>query len=411
MMNSPPLDPTRFVALDLHKHYLMIGAVDAKQKIVLPNRRLSLAEFPDWATKHLKRSDAVVLEATTNAWQLYDQLQPLVESVTVANSLLVKLITSARVKTDARDTMALARLLAAGLVPSVWVPPLEVRELRALVAHRQRLIRQRTQTRNRLQSMLHRHNFLPPTGGLFSPGNRPWWESLVLGFSEKLLVRQDLSILDNLLPLIAEVEDELARLSTVEPWASQVPFLVQLPGIGLLSAMVLLSAIGDIGRFLTAKKLVGYSGLGVSVHASGQVYRTGRITKQGRRELRWVMVEAAWAAVEHSPKWKAEYARLEKRLGSKKAIVAIARKLLVVVWHVLTEHVADRQADPERVAFKMMSWSWRVGPEGRQGVGTMVFIRRQLTTLGLGASLETISRSKRSFKLPPVEAASANVYK
>ena len=219
--------------------------------------------------------------------------------------------------------------------------------------------------------------------------------------SERLLMRQDLISLDGLQPLIAEVESELARLSTVEPWASQAPFLIQLPGIGLLNAMVLLSAIGDSSRLPTAKQLVGYSGLGVSVHASGQGYRTGRITKQGRRELRWAMVEAAWRAVESFPKWKAEFAHLEHRLGSKQAIVAIARKHLVVVWHVLTEHVADRYADPERVALKLMAWSSQVGSAGRQGAKPAVFIRRQLTTLGLGASLAASSRGGRCLKIPP----------
>src|SRR6516225_5945119 len=98
--------------------------------------------------------------------------------------------------------------------------------------------------------------------------------------------------------------------------------------------MTILAAIGEISRFPSPQKLVGYSGLGASVHASGQTHHTGPITKQGRRELRTVLVEAAWSAVEHHPFWKAEFARLVPALGKGKAIVAIARKLLVVVWHV-----------------------------------------------------------------------------
>jgi transposase len=84
--------------------------------------------------------------------------------VTVAHPLAVKLISAARVKTDARDTIKLARLLAANLIPSVWVPPLVVRELRALIAHRKRLVKQRTQARNRLHGVLQRHNLIPPQG-------------------------------------------------------------------------------------------------------------------------------------------------------------------------------------------------------------------------------------------------------
>ncbi|MBO0783711.1 MAG: IS110 family transposase [Ktedonobacteraceae bacterium] len=265
---------SRFVALDVHKQYVVVGAIDAQQRVVLSPKRMSFEQFEEWSPTHLHPTDAVVLEATTNAWYLHDQLQSLVGSITIAHPLLVKLISAARVKTDARDTLNLARLLAAGLIPAVWVPPEEVRALRALIAHRRRLIAQRTQARNRLQSVLHRHNIAPPEGGLFVAKQQGWWNVLPLSPSEKLRVRQDLTILTNLIPLIEEVEAELCRLSATERWADQVPYLVQLPGIGILIAMVLLSAIGDVTRFPSAKHLVGYAGLGASVHASGQTYRT-----------------------------------------------------------------------------------------------------------------------------------------
>jgi transposase len=214
----------RFVALDVHKHYVVVGAVNVGQQVVLSPRRVDLDEFLSWSQQHLYSTDAVVLEATTNAWHLCDQLRPLVSFVTVAHPLLVKVITAARVKADARDTLHLARLLAAGLIPAVWVPPQEVRELRALGAHRTRLIRQRTQAKNRLRSTLHRYNLLPPAGGLFAPAQRAWWESLALSASEKLRIRQDLCLLDSLEPLIEEVEAELTRLSGTERWRSQVTF-------------------------------------------------------------------------------------------------------------------------------------------------------------------------------------------
>lgn len=109
-----------------------------------------------WAVENLRPTDSVVFEATTNAWEIYDLLEPVVASVKVAHPLKVTMIARARVKTDARDALALARLLAANLIPEVWVPPEEVRQLRLLVSHRQRLIRQRTQARNRLRSVLHK---------------------------------------------------------------------------------------------------------------------------------------------------------------------------------------------------------------------------------------------------------------
>jgi len=118
-------------------------------------------------------------------------LVPLVASVTVANPIQVALIAKARVKTDPRDALTLARLLAVGMLPSVWVPPVEVRELRVLGAHRRRLIKQRTQARNRLWAVLFTHNLFPPAGEAFGPANRPWWEGLDLPASEKLRVRHD----------------------------------------------------------------------------------------------------------------------------------------------------------------------------------------------------------------------------
>src|SRR5437763_1435337 len=114
----------RFVALDIHRKYLVVVAVDQEQQVVLPPRRFGFEAFSAWAPTHLALSDAVVLEATSNAWLLYDQLEPLVGSVTVAHPLAVKLIAAARVKTDSRDTIKLAHLLAANLVPAVWVPVL-----------------------------------------------------------------------------------------------------------------------------------------------------------------------------------------------------------------------------------------------------------------------------------------------
>jgi transposase len=122
------------------------------------------------------------------------------------------------------------------------------------------------------------------------------------------------------------------------------------PGIGLISAMTLLAAIGDIHRFPSDKKLVGYARMGGRVHDSGLSHRTGRITKAGRRDIRTAMVETAHVASRTHAHWKAELARLEPRLGRNKAIVTIARKLLVAVWHVLTKGCADRFADPDLVA-------------------------------------------------------------
>jgi len=393
----------RFVGLDVHKYYVVVAAVNADRETVLHPRKVALVDLAAWAQKSLRPTDQVVLEATTNAWYVHDLLKPLVARVVVAHPYHLKVIASAVVKTDKRDALALAKVLAAKMVPTVWVPPTEVRELRALIAHRERLVAQQTAAKNRLQSVLHRHNLVPPDGGLFTPANRTWWDSLKVPTSEKLRVHQDLAVLDALKGLLEEVEAELAHLSTQPPWADQVTYLLQLPGIGLILAMTILAAIGDVTRFPSAKKLVGYSGLGGRVHVSGQQHTTGSITKRGRRELRAALVEAAWAAVQSHPVWQAHFDKLSARIGRKKAIVAIARKLLVVVWHVLTERSADRHAIPEKVAGKFMAWSWILERAWRGDLTTRQFIRYQLLRLGLGDDLTHIENGSRRQPIAPVE--------
>jgi transposase len=393
----------RYVAIDVHKSYVMVGAVNAQQEVVLPPRRISFSRFKGWTAKNLRPTDQVVLEATTNAWYVHDLLEPLVARVVVAHPYRVKLIAAAAVKTDKKDTLALARLLAANLIPEVWVPPLEVRELRALIAHRRRLVSQQTAAKNRLNSVLHRHNIVPPSGKLFAKQNREWWQKLDLPPSEKLRTRQDLATLEHLQPQLGEVEDELARLSIVEPWANQLTYLIQLPGLGLITAMTVLGAIGEISRFPSAKKLVGSAGLGASVHASGQTHRGGGITKEGRRDLRSVLVEASWTAVRFDPHWQEQFERLAHRIGKQKAIVAIARKLLVVIWHVMTAAEADRRANADRVAGKLMIWGTKLAAQrpGKMSVGQ--FARFHLLKLGLGDDLFYIVRGGIKRLIPSAE--------
>jgi transposase len=231
--------------------------VDEQQQITLKPCRVSLEQFPTWARGHLKATGQVALEATSNAWALYDQLAPLVSQVTVANAFKVKLISSARVKTDQQDALVLAKLQAAHLLPAVWIPPLPVRELRGLVAHRQQLTRDRTAAKNRLHSVLHRHNAMLPRGDPFSIANQRWWQALTLSSTEQLRVRHELLQIQHLSRLLEEVEAVIARLSVQDQWRGQVAFLIQLPGIGLQGAMTILAAIGDIRRFPSAKQLVG----------------------------------------------------------------------------------------------------------------------------------------------------------
>lgn len=392
--------PRRFIGLDGHKHYLVAAGVDPDQNEVLSPCRVALTELGTWVKQKLTRDDAVVLEMSTNSFQLYDELVEHVHSVTLVHPPHVALITQAQVKTDRKAALTLAKLHAAKLLPAVWVPPVEVRDVRALVAQRQKMVRLATQAKNRLHALLHRRRLgLPGQGGLFAPENRGWWLELPLSALEQVRLQSDLNTLDFAQAQIKLLEEGFKSVAAAD---DRLPLLIQLPGLSLISGVALLAAIGDIGRFPDPAHLVGYAGLGGRVHDSGQTHRTGGLTKAGRRDIRATMVEAAHTAVRVHPHWKAELARLQPRLGKPKALAAIARKLLVAVWHVLSKECADRLADPEQVARFLLQYAYRLGQEHRpaeQSVG--LFVRQQLDRLGLGAELTCTYHGKRPVPLPP----------
>lgn len=402
MSRSAPPDP-RFLGVDLHKHYLVIGGVNARQDVVLQPRRLELEDWPTWAAQHLLPSDVLVVEATGNTWSFYDGVVERVARVEVAHAGKIALIAHTRVKTDKHDVMKLARLSAANLIPCVWVPPQPVRTLRLLFSHRRRLVKSTTHVKNRLQSLLHRHQLTPPPGNPFGQSQRAWWLALAVSPTEQLHVRHDLASLQLGEDQIAEVESELHRLALAEPWAQPVTFLVQLPGFSPLTALAVLAAIGEISRFETAKQLVGYAGLGASVHDSGLTYRTGGITKSGRRDLRYALVEAARSAARYHSHWQAVFATLTRRMPENKAVVAIARRLLVSIWHILSKRVPDLHAEPERVATKFMRWSWALTPEQRQGLSTRQFIRLKLMSLKMGSDLTHLTYGKMPRRIATTE--------
>jgi len=141
---SKAIHALRYVALDIHKEYVMVGGMDEEQEWVLRSRRVEMDRFRAWAEDNLREGDAVVLEATTNVWDIYDVVAPLVGRVLVAHATAVRQIAEARVKTERQDIERLLRLLISDIVPEVWVPPVAVRELRGLISYRWRLVKMST---------------------------------------------------------------------------------------------------------------------------------------------------------------------------------------------------------------------------------------------------------------------------
>jgi transposase len=404
----PTMQPERFIGLDIHKHYLVAAGVDANKQQVLGFQRVEWKQFGAWKRRTLTRCDAVVLEMTTNTWEVYDALVERVQSVTVVHPPHVALITRARVINDKRASLILAQLHAAGLLVGIWVPPLEVRELRTLIAERRKLVKIGAVAKTRLHNVLHRHHLEPPPGSQpFHPKHEAYWLNLAVTPAEKAAVRCDWATVQFAKGHRDGLDQSIAELSLREP---RLPLLLQIPGVATLIAMSILAAIGPIERFAEPRQLVGYAGLGAKVHDSGETHHTGSITKAGRKDLRSATVAAAQHAVKCHPYWKEQYARLEAKKGRPKALVAIGRRLLVAVWHVLARNEVDIHADAAQVACSFFKHAYDVGVKNLpDGQSALQFTRNQLDRLGIGADLVRIPWGSKTFKLPPSTLAAEAV--
>jgi transposase len=394
------LSSTRFIGLDIHKDYFVAVGVDAQKDVVLGPSTVQNHQLDAWVEKYLQPTDDVVVEMTVNTYLFHDVIAPHVASFIAVHPPNVTLVTGVKIKTDKKAALTLAQLLAVGMLEGVWIPPEPVRYLRALIAQRDKMVSLSTQSKNRLCSLLHRrHLTFSEDGSQYSPDHRKWWLALPLSVMEKLIVQSDLDTLEFARKQIVAIEEVLKQEAAKD---NRVPLLAQLPGISILTALTILSAIGIIDRFEDASHLVGYAGLGTSVHDSGQTHQNGRITKAGRKDLRRAMVQAANTAVLHHPFWKQEFNRLRFRLGRSKAIVAIARKLLVAVWHILKKGAADIHADDQAVAASFLNLAYKIGaknlPEGKKATA---YTREQLDRLGIASDLSFIAWGSRKVCLPP----------
>ena len=381
----------RYVALDIHKHYCVVAGVDREGGVLLQPVRVEHADLESWLKKHLCSTDQVVIESTTNAWHVYDLLEPLVERVVVANPIRVKQIAQARVKTDIRDTLILARLLAANLVPDVWVPPAHVRGMRQLLSQRRQFVETHTQIVNRMHSVAHRHHLSHARGKRFNEKTTGWQKDRTLSSLEQFQLGLEMENLAYIEKQIERISKEVRKMCHQKPWAESMTYLMQLSGFGVITAMTVLAAIGDIRRFESPKHLASYSGLTPGLEQSGTKNRGKGITKEGRKELRWALVEAAQMAVKSDPVWKTRFQEMLKRMHRNQAIVAVAHRLLELVWYVLTRRQPYRHFSQERIAYKYLTWAWQMDDAARDGLTRQQFARYYLMRLGIGHDLTRIA--------------------
>ena len=291
--------------------------------------------------------DAVV-ESMTGARFVYDFLSGFGWRISIADAFAVKGIGRVAAKTDKIDAGILARLSFRDLVPEVWIPDETVRSNRERARFRIFLVNKRTSLKNRIHSSMIEFGRPCPVSDLFGKKGRQLLNELDLDEPWTDHIRMSLELIDHYDQLIAGMERELRREVLEHP---NMDLLVTVPGIGHILAYTIAAEIGDINRFPSAKKLVGYTGLVPRVNQSGSRDTRGPLTRSGPRYLRWALIEAAVHAARH-PVYAERYQRTKKRLGkqqgSKVARVDIARRITTAIYWMLTKQEPFAPQGPTR---------------------------------------------------------------
>ena len=355
----------RVIGMDIHRTFAeVVFWEDGKLR---PAGRISMTQAGLEAFGHgLGTEDEVVIEATGNAMAVVRVLSPYVRRVIVANPLQVKAIARAHVKTDKIDAGVLASLRAAGFLPEIWLPDADTECRRRLVARRNQVVRHRTRIKNEVHAILHAHLVPPcPHAELFGRLGRIWLCRQLIPGDEAAAIERHLRELDRLGEDLAGLDREIAQAAVDDP---AVKRLLTITGVNLIVAAGLVAAIGDVRRFADPQKLVSYVGLNPRVRQSGLgLAQHGRISKRGRSHARAMLVEAAWAAAKAPGPLRAFFLRIRARRGHQIAAVAVARKLAVLCWHLLTKSADYQWARPALVANKLRSIELQAGQPARKG--------------------------------------------
>jgi len=355
----------RFIGLDVHKDFCEVAVVEDHACWSGPRVR-STPEDLEVFGQSLGPEDQVVLEATGGALAIARILERYAGRVVMANPMAVRAIATAKAKTDRLDARTLAKLLAAGFLPAVWLGDERTRLLRRLVSRHAQLIRQRTRAKNQIHAVLQRTlKGRPPASDLFGKRGRAWLGDQELPADERETVQASLRHVEFLDGELRLVDRTIAE--QVLSWP-EVRRIMTIPGIGPTAAAGVMAAIGDITRFPTPRHLVAYLGLDARVRQSGSApARHGGISKRGSSEARHLLVEAAWAAVRTPGPLRAFGERIRARRGANIATVAVARKLAILCWHLLTREEDYAFGRPSLVREKVRRLELAAGAPNRNG--------------------------------------------
>ena len=324
-----------FVGIDLHKKTISLCVVD-QERTVLDRKRLDCSE-PERIVGFFQRVTPfqAVVEATASYEWLVSLLEPLADRVMLAHPKKLRIIAESTRKSDQLDAQVLAEFLALDMIPEAYRPSKRQRAHRILVRHRSYLSRRLTSVRNKIRRILSNYN----------ADREDLFTEMGLAYLNKTAVLEaDRFVLDQLVLEWKAYTQQLAETDQrLKEFAKQAPveesearaILDTIPGVGPVTIDVVISELGDIRRFRSQKKVCAYAGLVPGQRESAGRTRELGITKEGSKLMRWVLVQAAWRLVNKTARWGRIFEALRKRRGKKKAIVAVARRLLCVMASML----------------------------------------------------------------------------
>jgi transposase len=317
-----------YLGIDLHRLTVVIAGVnDAGEAMNAFTIRCEDTDAIRQAVEKLAPFRAVIEATGTYRW-LYDLLRPY-GTIVLAHPLRLRAMIQRRSKTDKLDAQLLANLLRINQIPLAYIPPEPYQQLRDLIRTRVRLVREQAAAKIKLRALLARQNRQAPYRVPFGTRGLAWFGKQDFGPVENLVRDELLLRLEHFRKQLAILEEKLASLRESFP---QVEALMEMHGIGLFSALLIVGELGEVERFQTAKQVGAYAGLTARVNQSGGHCYRGSITRQGSPWLRWILVEAAMKVVQEDVALKNFYTRVRKRSSAKIARVATARKLSEICW-------------------------------------------------------------------------------
>jgi transposase len=250
-------------------------------------------------------------------------------------------------KTDFIDSQSIAQALSAGTVNSIYIPDPELESSRSLIRQRERVIRDIKRCKNRIRSLLFQYGYVVPDC-LENAWSNKFIQWLEVFDIEQPVVRKTLNHMIEQLQLLRgsflRVNKDIRQLQKAERYKALMDRLLSIPGVGPLTAITLITEIGDINRFSSFRRLNSFVGLYPMEYSSGEHEYKGKITIRQNKYLRKLLIEASWAAIRHDPALLLAFNHWKSRMTPKRAIVKVARKLLSrinYIWINKTSYVKN----------------------------------------------------------------------